>query len=202
MNKYIIGAVVVILALIGIYVITKPKSESVVVNPPPVVVPAAPQVQTYSTSTYSVTYPADFTIDEAYAYQGVPKKPIPGVKFTISSTMATGTNLSSDSGVSIETLPHANKCSGDIYMYQNVKSRELIVASTTFSVASTTDAGAGNLREEIVYAIPNSHPCTALRYMIHTTNMGNYPEGTVREFDRAALMTEFDKIRDSLMLSQ
>ncbi len=202
MNKYIIGAVVVILALIGIYVITKPKPQPVVINPPPVVEPAAPQGQSYATSTYSLTYPADFTINEAYAYQGVPKKSIPGVKFTISSTMATGTNLASDSGVSIESLPHANKCSGDIYIYQNVRSHELVVGSTTFSVASTTDAGAGNFYEEIVYAMPNSHPCTALRYMIHSTNIDNYPTGTVRAFDRAALMTEFDKIRDSLKLNQ
>ena len=41
------------------------------------------------------------------------KKLIHGVKFTIPMTMATGTNLSSDTHLSIESLPRAKNCTGE-----------------------------------------------------------------------------------------
>ena len=42
----------------------------------------------------------------------------------------------------------------------------------------------------------------AVRYFIHSSNIGNYPEGAVREFDRQALLNQFDQIRRSLILGQ
>jgi hypothetical protein len=202
MNKYIIGAIVVIILLAaGVYIWHKGSiTPPVVVTPPPP--PAAPVTHTYATSTFSLIYPDGYTVDEKYAYQGVPKKPIPGVKFTIPGTMATGTNLSVDSGVSVESLPHAKACTGDIYTYQNVNAHDLTVGSTTWSVATTSDAGAGNFYEEYIYADKNSKPCIAVRYYVHSTNIDNYPSGTVTAFDRAALLRSFDSIRDSLTLTK
>ena len=70
----------------------------------------------------------------------------------------------------------------------------------TYSVASTTDAGAGNRYEEQVYALAGANPCIAVRYFIHTTELGNYPAGTRVAYDRAALLAQFDAIRHSLTL--
>ncbi len=159
-----------------------------------------PTTSTYSTSTFSIVYPNDFTVDATYAYQGVPKKPIAGVKFIIPSTMATGTNLSSDSGLSVESLPHAKKCTADIYFYENVKAHNMTIGSTTYSVASSTGAAAGNRYEEQVYAVTGSNPCTAVRYFIHYGAIENYPAGIVHEFDRGTLLNAFDSIRNSLTL--
>jgi hypothetical protein len=53
-----------------------------------------------------------------------------------------------------------------------------------------------------VYAVEGSAPCTAVRYFLHSTNIGNYPEGAVREFDRAGLRAAFDAVRNSLILSR
>ncbi len=157
-----------------------------------------PAWATYATSTYSVDYPPGYTVEESYQYTGFTKKPIAGVAFVVPATLATGTNLSADTRVSVEQLPRANNCTGDIFINANVKATTLSEGGLTYSVATTTGAGAGNLYEEAVYAIAGSKPCTAVRYYIHSTNPANYEPGVIREFDRQALLTEFDEIRKSL----
>jgi len=201
MAKYIIGAILIILVAGGGYYLLKGKGS----EPAPATTAEQPATATYATSTFLITYPADFTVDDSYIYDQVnPKKPITGVKFTIPGTMATGTNLSSDTYLAVEWLPRAKKCTGDIYLAANVRPRLETFASTTYSVASSTGAAAGNIYEESVYALPDSSPCIAVRYFIHSGNIGNYPAagepGAVREFDRAALQAAFDNIRASLML--
>lgn len=156
----------------------------------------------YASSTLGISfkYPRSFAVSE-YQYLGFPQKPINGVKVQIPLTMATGTNLSSDTYVSVEQLPRAVNCTGDIFIVDNVRASEIIESGVEYSVATTSGAGAGNLYEEIVYALAGSKPCTGVRYYIHSTNIGNYEPGAVREFDRAALLAEFDAVRSSLRLS-
>ena len=201
MAKYIIGAILIILVAGSGYYLLKGKGS----NPTPASTVEQPATETYATSTFAITYPADYTVDASYIYDQVnPKKPISGVKFTIPGSMATGTNLSSDTYLSVEWLPRAKKCTGDIYLAANVRPRTETLASTTYSVASSTGAAAGNIYDETVYALPDSSPCIAVRYFIHSGNIANYPAagepGAVREFDRAALIAAFDTIRASLML--
>lgn len=167
-------------------------------NPAPAEVP---QTSTYATSTFSIRYPSDFTLDERYVNDiVVPTKPIRGVKFSVPKAMTEGVNLSADSGISVEWLPRAKQCTGDIYLADIVKPFELAVGSTTYSVATSTGVAAGNIYEERVYAIVGSNPCTAVRYFIHSTNIGNYDPDVVTEFDHAGLVGAFDVIRDSLTL--
>ncbi|MEY4747183.1 MAG: hypothetical protein RLZZ416_232 [Candidatus Parcubacteria bacterium] len=196
MAKYIVGILVIIILGIGGYYWWKTSGTA---SPVPEPTPQTPTTHTYATSTFSVVYPDGYAADEAYAYDQVdPKKPISGVKFTIPLTIATGTNLSNDSYVSVEWLPRAKNCTGDIYLAANVKPRDMTISSTTYSTASSTGAAAGNLYEEWVYAIKDSRPCTAVRYFIHSMNIGNFEPGVVSEFDHGALMSTFDQIRDSL----
>ena len=157
------------------------------------------QWQSYATTTYSFKYPPSYTLNAAYAYdQFGPKKLIQGVSATIPPAMATGTNLSADTRVSVEQLPRAKNCTGDIFILDNVTARVVTDGGTDYSLATTSGAGAGNFYEEHVYALSTSTPCTAVRYSVHSTNLSNYPAGMVREFDRAGLLGEFDKIRRSL----
>lgn len=203
MQKYIIAVVVILVAAAG-FLIWKSANQNHQPAPQPAIPepqPTLPVTHTYATSTFSIVYPDGYTEDQGYAYQGVPNKPIPGVKFIIPGTMATGTNLSADSGVSVESLPRAKACTGDIYIYQNVKAHDVTIGSTVWSVASTSDAGAGNRYDEMVYARKGSSPCIAVRYIIHSTNIGNYEPGAVQEFNRDTLLADFDKIRDTLTLA-
>jgi hypothetical protein len=201
MLKYIVGAILIILIGAGAYYMLSGGTEDQVPqNNEPIV--QQPITQTYASSSFSVTYPTGWAIDEAYKYTGVSEsKPIGGVKMTIPGSMATGTNLSADTYIAVEQLPRASICTADIYLLANVRANTMTLGAKTWSVASSSGAGAGNLYEEIVHAIPDSSPCTAVRYYIHSTQIANYPAGTVSEFDRTLLMMEFDKIRDSVMLN-
>ena len=161
-------------------------------------------LQTYASSTMGVSlqYPRGYTLNDAYSNDSVnPKKPIHGVSLTIPDTMATGTNLSSDTRISVEQLPNAKNCTGDIFVAANVKAQTVSENGVDYSVASSSDAAAGNRYEETVYAIAGSKPCTAVRYLVHYGVIDNYPAGTVTEFDKSALMSAFDTIRHSLVLS-
>jgi len=157
----------------------------------------------YSDSTigFSIRYPADYLINTSYKYQALgPGKDISGVKFTIPSSLAIGTNLSSfDTGVSIEIIPATQDCNASLFLDNN-NIQTVTDNGNDYSFASTTQGAAGNRYEEEVWAIPGTNPCIAIRYFVHSTNIGNYPEGTISEFDRAALINQFEKIRHSLTI--
>lgn len=148
---------------------------------------------TYASTTlgFSIKYPKSFTVNEKYAYTAMgPGKDIRGVSFIIPESMHTGTNLSSDSYVSVEMLPKQACIISDFF--DNIQATSTIVDNgKTYEVARGVGVGAGNYYEEIVYKLPG---CTAFRYMIHSSNIMNYPEGTVIEFDKTALLAIFDKI--------
>jgi len=149
---------------------------------------------------FSIKYPKAYAIDESYMYQGLGEEGIPGVKVSVPASLTDGTNLSSDSGVSVEYIPNAQNCSASLFLYDKPKAVNVSDGGITYSVASTTGAGAGNLYEEQVYALAGANPCIAVRYLIHTTQLANYPAGTRVAYDRAALLAQFDAIRHSLTL--
>ncbi|MES2014328.1 MAG: hypothetical protein V4437_00745 [Patescibacteria group bacterium] len=150
----------------------------------------------------SILYPQEYSVDDSYVYTELgPRNGIGGVKFTVPASKTEGTNLShSDTGVSIEVLPSSVSCLDTAFVEAKLASSSVTENGTTYSIASTAGAGAGNFYEETVYVIAGSVPCTAIRYFIHSTNIHNYEPGTIREFDKKALIKEFDKIRRSLLI--
>ena len=160
--------------------------------------------QAYSSATYgfALRLPAGYTTDEKYTYQPNPQTKIPGVKFTIPKTLADGTNLSTDSYISIEKLTGAiNSCSAEIYLDQPTSAGFVDQGGHRYSVALSIGAGAGNRYEEIVYATPVDGGCLAVRYFIHYGVFENYPAGSITQFDEQALRFEFDAIRESLVIN-
>lgn len=131
-----------------------------------------PQAYSNNALGFSIHLPADYTISEDVSV----------IKFTIPASVATGTNLSTDTYLSVERLSEDSSCSN----------------------ASTTGAAAGNRYEETVYALPNTsasrRTCIAIRYFIHYGVIENYPVGTVREFDKQSLLAQFDAIRRTLVV--
>jgi len=156
--------------------------------------------QAYSNNTFSVRTPNGYATDESYVYQALgPGKDIKGVKFTIPESLAEGTNLSRDSYLSVEQAPDADYCAADLFL--DLPGRGMATDGKQL-VASSTGAAAGNRYDEVVYAIVGTKPCVAVRYFIHYGVIENYPEGSVRAFDREALVKEFDAIRSTLLLAQ
>lgn len=159
------------------------------------------RVYTNNGAGFSIRLPERYIVDEFYHYQLAPGKVIPGIKFNIATDTASGTNLGPDTYISVEQIPAVATCSADLFLDQ-ASTRIITNGSTRYSVASSTGAGAGNRYEETVYALIGSSPCTAVRYFIHYGVIENYPTGTVRAFDKTALLAEFDAIRKSLTLVQ
>lgn len=162
-----------------------------------------PQVYESGSQGFSLRYPTGFAVDDHYTYQALgPSKGISGVKFTIDPTIATGTNLSSDSYVSVEEIAQKPSCDASFFLGQRVATSTQTINGTDYSFVTSSDAGAGNRYEESVYALPGTNPCIAVRYFIHYGAIENYPAGAVKEFDKAALVHAFDTIRDSLTVNQ
>lgn len=143
-----------------------------------------------------------YAVDEAFKNQLTPKKSISGVKFTIPSSLSRGKNLSSDTYISVENIPNTDICSAELFFDGEHTAIEVIEGGVTYSVASSSNAGAGNRYEETVYALPGTNPCMAVRYMVHYTVFQNYDPGTVEEFKIGELIAQFDSIRKTLVVNQ
>jgi hypothetical protein len=169
----------------------------------PTPLPEEPVVQDtqYASTTmkFSLRYPQGFTLQEPYAYTRVsPTKPINGVKFLVPAALAQGTNLAADSGVSVEELPRANACTGDIFLKANVKA-QAVAGAVPFSVATSSEKAGSDSYEEMVFAVTGSKPCIAIRYFLHTTSATG-TASTTPAFDRSAVLTAFDSIRASFSM--
>lgn len=150
-----------------------------------------PKVYSDGTAGFSIRYPADFTA----------VKTAKGVMLAIPASLAAGTNLSSaDTGVSVEIIPASQTCDAKMFLkgYSNVQLQTKTENGIDYSFAAVSQGAAGNFYEEDIYAIPETNPCIGIHYLIHSTNIANYPAGTVTAFDKDALLKVFDNIRNSL----
>ena len=149
---------------------------------------------------FSIRYPKDYVLNTSYKYQALgPGKDISGVKFIIPASLVKNTNLSSfDTGVSIESISAIKDCNAGFFVGDNTNTKLVNDNGIDYSFVETSEGAAGNRYEEQVWAIVGTNPCIAVRYFIHSSNIGNYPKGKVVEFDRAGLIKQFDEIRKSL----
>lgn len=163
---------------------------------------ALPQAYASSSRGFSVRYPADYTAHDLYTDRARGQdSTIFGVQFTIPDALATGTNLATDSYVSVEQQPDATTCTATVFLSAQASTTILTENGTTYSFASSTGAAAGNRYEEYVYALPGTTPCTAMRYHIHYGVFENYPSGSIQPFDRQSLLATFDSVRHTLLLT-
>ncbi len=156
--------------------------------------------KTYTGVTFSISYPPGFTVNATLQTLG-PGKGVHGVSFTIPAKLAAGTNLESDTYLSVETLAGASICSTAPFLSHPENTKDLTQDGIRYSMAVHSEAAMGNVYEETVYAERDSSPCVAIHYFIHSSNIGNYDPGTVRAFDRTALLRIFDEMRRTFALT-
>lgn len=72
------------------------------------------------------------------------------------------------------------------------------ISGYAFTRFTTSDAGAGNFSETTSYRGLLDGDCYAIEYTIHSINIANYsPDQVVKEFDKAKVSNEFEKIIQS-----
>lgn len=69
-----------------------------------------------------------------------------------------------------------------------------VINGITFYFASSSEGATGNLYESRYFRTYHGSQCTEVAEVIHTTNVGNYPNGTVKEVDRAPVWQTLDSI--------
>jgi hypothetical protein len=150
---------------------------------------------------YSISYPPDWRFAPNYIYAGFgPDHEIHGVAFQIPQSLTKGTNLSPNlTSLSMESVP-GNTCKAARFIPNPSDRKTIREGGQTWSTATASEGAAGNYYETMVFALPGRSPCLAVRYSIHSTNIGNYDPDTVRSFDRAGLIKMFGAIRSTLRL--
>ncbi|HJW40001.1 MAG TPA: hypothetical protein VJ476_02095 [Rhizomicrobium sp.] len=158
----------------------------------------------YSNATlgYTIAYPANWTLDTNYVSASLgPDHEIHGTAFHVPAAMTAGTNLSTDSALSVESIPESN-CMPSQFVDPAENVHTVHAGGLTYTAASSSDAGAGNRYETQVFVVADTSPCLAMRYFIHYAAIENYDPGTVKAFDKARLLRTFDAIRATLKLGK
>ena len=152
---------------------------------------------------FSIDYPREFKVDTNHDYAALgPGMDIHGVAFMVPSNVAAGTNLSADSYLSVEIFPRAMDCTPKAFLADPVSMHSVKQDGRDWFMATSSDAGAGNIYDETVYTLAGTAPCIGVRYFIHSGNIANYDPGAVHAFDRKSLVATFDKIRATLVPPQ
>jgi hypothetical protein len=167
-------------------------------NPPPIA-PLSGMILYHDTQLgFAIAYPPKWVVNAAYAYEALgPGKTIHGVSFTPPSERTAGTNLAGDTHLSVEHLPASGACAAHRFLNPAQGEKTVTEGTRTYSMATSSEGAAGSSYEETVYALPGTSPCMAIRYFIHSMNIGNYDPGTVKEFDKQALLRTLGRMRRS-----
>jgi hypothetical protein len=168
-----------------------------------------PSVYADKEGTFSLRLPGilssttlGYAVDELFTRVLTPTQRVDGVRFTIPAAMASGTNLSRDSYLSVEHIPNISVCTASLFFSGAHSTSSVTDAGVVYSRATSSEGGAGNRYEEMVYALTGTSPCIAVRYFIHYTALTNYATGTVTEYNKQSLLTSFDQIRRTLVVNQ
>lgn len=163
--------------------------------------PHTPPVQTVkNTSTYhngtygfSFLYPNDFvfvtpaypTLEDKIAQLQTPRDAYPHTNF--------GDAAFSVSAVYAKSMADCLK--NQMGMQFN---KTHTINGQEFYSTTSSDAGAGNVYESKVYrTLAGNQTCVEFQETIHTTNIGNYPEGTVTEVQKNPIWEKLDAIAES-----
>ncbi len=147
---------------------------------------------------YTISYPSDWTLEPHYVNTAMgPDHAIMGFAFTAPARFTHGTNLGSDTALSVESLP-GRHCRPSQFVDPAENVERLRIDGRTYTKATSSDAGAGNRYETTIYVLDGAHPCIAIRAFIHYSAIENFDPGTVKAFDRDRLTRDFDRMRDSL----
>jgi hypothetical protein len=182
----------------------KPASNDQTHNtPPPPPPPATPTTQSYSNATYgfSFVYPTYMTfvtptyasLQDKVTQVQIGKDQYPGTNFG-DAAVSVSAQFAKDLAACLKLTPPEN---GDGFK------TKASINGVDFYMTKSGGAGAGNLYESNVYRTVKSQngACIEITETIHTSNIGNYPAGTVTEVNKADVQAKLDSVLQSFKFS-
>jgi hypothetical protein len=163
------------------------------------------RLQTYADFNLglSMRYPADFVVNKEYFYDGMgANKYIQGVSFAVPNEKLEGTNLLPGTQASIEIIPNMPNCTVRLFMSDPDRVTAVEEDGVLFSTAYKKSSNKKNEYEEHVYAVMDSSPCVAVRYLIHTEPITSYTSPDRAQYSREDLFSAFNTMRDSLVVQR
>jgi len=153
---------------------------------------------TYTNSrlSFTITYPSTAT-SSAFDFSGfLPRTQTPVVSFVLPSSMSQGTNLG-EAGVYIgaTTTPAAMRaCESPVSNGGETSVGTTTINGQEFASFTSSDAGAGNFYDSKIFRTYQNGACFEIVELLHSGNIGNYPAGTVSEFDKSKFQGILDAI--------
>lgn len=166
---------------------------------------AGMKVFTDSTGTFSFMYPGMFTVtgsDAGYTTgwsEGSAQLGLVLAQVTIPQSFEPKTNFA-DAKFTVGTSadPAAVKgCLTQANGSMTTTPVNVTLNGVPFTKLTFGDAGAGNLYDTTSYRTVRNNQCYAIEYTIHSTQLANYPAGTVSAFDRAKVQGVLEDIVQS-----
>lgn len=72
------------------------------------------------------------------------------------------------------------------------------INNITYTKSTLKDAAAGNLYDQTRYRTVQNNTCYEILLFLHSANIGNFPEGTVKEFDAPLITEKFVQVINSI----
>jgi hypothetical protein len=167
--------------------------------PPP---PAAPQTSTYRYEPYgfefqyssdlNFTQPTYANLDEKIVELKLPASAYPGTNFADAAFSVSAQSMAS------ENMCRTNENFANIAAFVRVAD----INGAVVYRAEASDAAAGNRYESRVFRTYRDSRCFELLETIHTGNIGNYPEGSVKEVDRSPIWAKLDMMLNSFKFTK
>lgn len=153
-------------------------------------------------NSFSFDYPSQFTVSagNSSTTQWMQNTTVPGTilaQVTMPPSLQPNTNFQ---GATF-TVGTSNKSSAVsnclVQKNGNASSSVVTINGTSFTRITYGDAGAGNFYDIVSYRTVHDNACYALEYVIHSTNIQNYPPGTITQFDQSSVQSMLESMVQS-----
>jgi hypothetical protein len=205
--KWLFGiAIVLIVIIAGWFVWTNANGPAATPSTAPTatstvaadILPGVPN-ETYTDQrlSFSIDYPATASTTADFSSGYLPVTQTPLLAIELPQSMFSGTNLT-EAGVYIgaTTTPTGiTNCAIPSEENNETEATGTVVGGQQFSVFTSTGVGAGNIYQEKVFRTIQNGACLEIVELLHSGNIGNYPEGSVTQFDQA----QFSGILDAIV---
>lgn len=145
---------------------------------------------------WSISYPANFTVDKTYESIAVDPA-VHGVSFAVPESYGKGTNLN-EAMVTVQVLPGKN-CKLSQFLGDPEEVKALNADGRTYMTAMMPDSGMMQQRNTYVFLIKGT--CAAVTYFVHSTER-TVIEPMPKEYDDKKLTKLFDSIRATFTLKK